>query len=287
MADSILYIRDPKTAAFLPLKIHDNGDDTYTLPSVSIESTITLFSLTKGTGDLESGTSTIVPTSRPDTGSAQYSAALTLPAPSSALLAVTRIATRVLATIGTMGTATDLYLSVRVDVDNTDYEIFSEHWTTNGAKIDAIDLTSAVKPMAFALLKNGSAHTFYFMFWANAASQVTLTLVELQEQIGTCSSAAETPASPALSCLALTYTGRATWSFFGRDTGGGNISSAQFRPHDQNYLYLAAPTAPAAVTVRTPASGMVIIKNMDFCCLTTQATDICGIDYLVINLESD
>lgn len=45
-------------------------------------------------GDLEPGTATITPTSRPATGSAQYSASLTLAKPSDSRIAVKRIAAR-------------------------------------------------------------------------------------------------------------------------------------------------------------------------------------------------
>jgi len=112
------------------------------------------------TGDLETGTHTIVPTTRPAIGSAQYSTSLTLPKPGDARLAVKRIAARLSVNIAGLGTATNVYLSVRVDVDDADHELFNEDWSSAGAKLDAVDTHSANKATIFNLLKDGAAHTF-------------------------------------------------------------------------------------------------------------------------------
>ena len=37
------------------------------------------------------------------------------------------------------------------------------------------------------MLKDGQAHTFYFLFWADVASQATIDVVRLWESVGTCS----------------------------------------------------------------------------------------------------
>jgi hypothetical protein len=89
----------------------------------------------QNTADLESGTHTIVPTSRPAMGSAQYSKALTLPKPADNRLVVKRIASRLSVNIAGLGTATHVYCSVRVDVDDSDHELFNEDWTSTGAKL--------------------------------------------------------------------------------------------------------------------------------------------------------
>lgn len=134
------------------------------------------------TGDLEAGTHTIVPTSRPAIGNAQYSKALTLPKPSDARLVVLQIAARLSLNIAGLGIATHVYCSVRVDVDDADHELFSEDWTTTGAKLDGVNKTSGA---LFDLLKDGAAHTFYFLFWADVASQATIDVVQLWEGVGT------------------------------------------------------------------------------------------------------
>jgi len=138
------------------------------------------------TGDLEAGTHTIVPTSRPAIGSAQYSASLTLPKPDDARLAVKRIAARLSVNIAGLGTATHVYCSVRVDVDDTDHQLFNMDWTSTGAKLDAVDAHSGALSTIFDLLKDGQAHTFYFLFWADAANQATIDVVQLWEAVGTC-----------------------------------------------------------------------------------------------------
>jgi len=147
--------------------------------------TITYLPGLQNTGDLESGTHTIVPTSRPAIGSAQYSASLTLSKPSDARLVVKRIAARLSVNIAGLGTATHVYCSVRVDVDDTGHELFSEDWTSTGAKLDAIDTHSGAKSTIFDLLKDGAPHTFYFLFWADEANQATVDAVQLWEAVGT------------------------------------------------------------------------------------------------------
>lgn len=141
----------------------------------------------QNTGDLEAGTHTIVPTSRPAIADAQYSASLTLAKPSDAGLIVKRIATRLSVNIAGLGTATHVYCSVRVDVDDVDHELFSKDWTSTGVKLDAVDTHSGAKSTIFDLLKDGAAHTLYFLFWADVASQATIDVVQLWEAVGTCS----------------------------------------------------------------------------------------------------
>ena len=116
----------------------------------------------KDTTDLEAGTHTIVPTSRPAIGDAQYSASLTLPKPDDARLVVKRIAASLSVNIAGLGSATHVYLSVRVDVDDTDHELFSEDWTSTGAKLDGVDTYLDNKATIFNLLKDGSAYTILY-----------------------------------------------------------------------------------------------------------------------------
>lgn len=145
----------------------------------------------RSTGDLEPASHTIVPTSRPTIGRAQYSSTLTLAKPNDARLEAKRIAARLSVNITGLGTATHVYLSVRVDVDDADHEIFSEDWTSAGTNLAAVDLHASNKPAVFNLLKDGSAHTFYFLFWADAASQAAIDTVQLWEALGTCSTSGD------------------------------------------------------------------------------------------------
>ena len=153
------------------------------------------------TGDKEAGTHTIVPTARPAIASAQYSHSFALAKPDDARLVVQRIAARLNVNIAGLGTATHVYCSVRVDVDDADHELFNEDWTSVGNKLDAIDTHDTSKAVIFNLLKDGAAHTFYFLFWADVASQATIDLVQLWEGVGSCSTGG------IVICITLTHKG--------------------------------------------------------------------------------
>ena len=179
--------------------VQDFGMPTY-LDDVEKIELITYEPGKQDTGDLEAATHTIVPTARPAIASAQYNHSLTLPKPDDARLILDRIATRLNVNIAGLGTATHVYCSVRVDVDDTDHELFSEDWTSIGDKLDAVDTHSANKAMLFDLLKDGAAHTFYFLFWADVASQATIDVIQLWEGAGTC-------ATNGVDVLTLSHTG--------------------------------------------------------------------------------
>ena len=138
------------------------------------------------TGDLEPGVHTIVPTARPAIGAAQYTAALTLADPDDARMEVLRIAARLSVNIAGLGTATTVNCAVRVDVDDAAHELFNESWNAPGAKLAAVDTHAGNLPDIFNLLRDGAAHTFYFLFWADVANQATIDVVELWEAVGTC-----------------------------------------------------------------------------------------------------
>ncbi len=174
------------------------------------------------TFDLESGIHTIVPTTRPPIGSAQYSCVLTLPAPADARLAVKRIATRLNINIAGLGTATTVYCSVRVDADDTDHELFNLSWTSTGSKYAVIDVHPAYKSAIFNLLRDGSAHTFYFLFWADAANQASIDVVRLWEAVGV-------SGMNEYGCLELTHEGLFAISDIPGTVGTGAYNQASAR----------------------------------------------------------
>ncbi len=174
------------------------------------------------TNDLESGTHTVVPTARPATGSAQYQVQVTLPKPDDARMTVKRIAARLSVNIAGMGTATHVYLSVRVDADDSDHELFSEDWTTSGAKLSAVDTHAGNKATIFNLLKDGAAHTFYFLFWADAASQATVDTVQFWEGVGSCDIAGGS------SCLEISHAGWLSVADNVGKQGTGTVSQCIF-----------------------------------------------------------
>jgi hypothetical protein len=174
----------------------------------------------QNSGDLEVGTHTIVPTSRPEIASAQYSVVLTLPKSTNAKLEVVRIACRLSVNIASLGTATRVCCSVRVDVDDSDHELFSEEWTSIGAKLDTVDTYSGSKAAIFNLLKDGSAHTFYFLFWADVSNQAMIDVVQLWEAVGTNSVLYSFPV-----IMKLTHTGWLSFSWMPSREGTGASGS--------------------------------------------------------------
>ena len=139
----------------------------------------------QNTGDLEAATETIVAVAEATgVGNADYSAALTLPAPPDARLVILRIAARLAVTIDSI-TAGTLNCRVYVDQQDANHRLFDLNWNVAGAKLAAQDTLTGTMQTIFNLLKNGAAHTFYFFFWVNAGNAV-LSLVQLWEGVGSC-----------------------------------------------------------------------------------------------------
>lgn len=232
------------------------------------------------TGDLEAGTHTIVPTARPAIGAAQYSSVLTLPDPDDARLVVDRIMARLAVTIAGLGTAANVYCSVRVDVDDADHELFLEDWTSTGAKLDAVDTHAAAKAAIFALLKDGAAHTFYFLFWADAASQATINLVNLWEGVGSIGAFYENKVAH------LTHKGFATINMrpamgAGSGSAGGRLVSTD--AVTDSYTYYASVTNNDSFT----SIGAVLVSNPWFTVGGSVATDLNVMQDITIVLRSE
>lgn len=227
----------------------------------------------QNSGDLEAGTHTIVPTARPAIASAQYNLALTLSKPGDARLVVTRIAARLSVNIAGLGTATHVYCSVRVDVDDADHELFFEDWTTTGAKLDVVDAHSANKATIFNLLKDGGAHTFYFLFWADVASQATIDVVQLWEGVGHCG----TP-DYAYVALSMNLKGFASLYLYVYIVGSG---SAGARLTNENMFGTLARTTGE---LELPC---VLLNNHSFTIGGTVATDLYYLHGIHINFRSE
>lgn len=232
-----------------------------------------------GTNDLETGTATIVPTARPALGSAQYYATLTLTKPSDARIVVKRIAARLNVNIVSKGTATHIYLSVRADVDDVSHELFSEDWTTTGSKLDAVDTHAGNKAAMLNLLADGLPHTFYFLFWADAASQAQIDTVQFWEAVGSCD------INSLSSCLEISHTGFMSISDRIAVTGTGTVSQTIF---------------DGTTTVGRRIRGITTTQELsmgDNTCLVggkailsvfgTVSTDINYLDYLNVVLRSE
>ena len=183
------------------------------------------------TNDLEAATKTITATvEATGVGNADYSAALTMAAPSDARLVVQQIMARLSITIDSM-TAGTLYGRVYVDAQAANNRLFDLSWTTTGNKLAIQHTTAATLATIFALLKDGAAHTFYFFFWVNAGNTV-LSVVQAWEGVGGGSGAALHP-------IALTYTGSVSLAGYMERVGTGTFDVYAGVPLNQNPLGLS------------------------------------------------
>ncbi len=238
--------------------------------------TITYTPGAQDTGDLEGATHTIVPTARPAIGSAQYSASLTLPKPDDVRLVVKRIAARLNVNIAGLGTATHVYCSVRVDEDDANHELFNEDWTSTGSKLAGETTHSGNKATIFNLLKDGAAHTFYFLFWADVASQATIDVVELWEGVGNIGNSGNSIAD-------LTHTGLVEVDY-GTAKAGTGTTAGHYGPYDQSEGYDLWLTTRHASSEKGIAISSGTTRIMTY---TSVSTDLVCINILVLQLRSE
>ncbi len=231
------------------------------------------------TGDLEGGTAIIVPTERPAIGSAQYSAAMTLAKPSDARIAVKRIASRLNVNIVSLGTATHLYCSVRVDADDAGHELFSEDWTSTGSKLDAADTHSGNRAAVFALLADGNPHTFYFLFWANTANQVQINAVQCWEGVGSCDTGAGS------GCVEISHAGLISVGDKVALQGSGAVSQCIFNDGVNVGQRLRSITTATELSM---ADNTALVGNRaTLSIFGTVGTDLNYLDYLSVVLRSE
>lgn len=169
------------------------------------------------TGDLEATTKTITATTEASgTGSADYSKTATyrIKQPTSSKISILRLCSRLAVTIDSM-TATHLYCKVYVDVQDANHLLFSEDWTTTGAKLDAVDLHAGNKAALFAVLNDGLSHNVYFYFWVDAGNAV-VSLVQGWLGVGSCITGANAP------CFSITLIGTVQLTCYWDKIGTGS-----------------------------------------------------------------
>lgn len=237
--------------------------------------TITYTPQLQDSSDLETGTLTIIPTNRPAIASAQYSKSLTLPKPDDMRLEVKRIASRLTLGIAGMGTTTHVYLSVRIDQDDTDHELFNEDWISAGEKLDVLDVYSSNKSVIFELLKDGSAHTFYFLFWADVANQATVEVVQLWIGVGSCSTNENQSG-----CLLLEHSGDISDMVLFITQG---VGMTIFRRQDakENTSYFTKDTT----NYGRRSMNSLLINQLDYNVSSTETNDLSYIHSIIINLK--
>ncbi len=170
-------------------------------------------------GDKEAATKTISATSEASgVGNADYSSALTLPAPTDARLAIAQITARLAVTIDSDDGTHDLRCRVYVDAQAANNMLFDATYAATGAQLSVSFCTSSTLATIFALLKDGAEHTFYFFFWSPGNHSPVISVVQVWECVGTGARAWDT-------LLTLTHTGWVTFlPRLGR-TGSGNFSA--------------------------------------------------------------
>lgn len=74
-----------------------------------------------------------------------------------------------------------------MDAQDAEHLLFDTDFTATGENLAAVDTHSGNKAAIFNLLKDDSAHTFYFFLWINQAGNAVISAVQLWEGVGTCS----------------------------------------------------------------------------------------------------
>lgn len=147
---------------------------------VAVQERMTKLSYTPGlqdSGDLEPATRTITATAKP--GSADYSASLTLAAPSDSRLSIKRVGLRLEVTIDSFGgspAATQLSYAVHVG----GVERLTGNWTATGAQLAGVSLDVAAGQITL-----GSATSIAIYFWVDQGN-ATLSVVRVRLAVGVC-----------------------------------------------------------------------------------------------------
>ena len=239
-------------------------------PSELMES-IYYYPSAKDTGDLEAATKTVTATSEASgLANKDYSYAITLPAPSDSRLTVQRICSRLSVVIDSM-TATHAYCRIYVDAQDAEHLLFDKDYTSTGTKLEAVDVLVGTKEAIFNLLKDGSAHTFYFYFWVDAGNAV-LSLVKLWECVGTCATGVS------VSIIKLDYSGMIDFVAGFDKIGTGTVSMTLYDATNSTVALLGSLTHGQS-QIRLTKTG-VYVKG-----LGTVATDMNYFSWCNISLR--
>ena len=197
--------------------------------------TITYVPDLASSGDLEPATRTITATAKP--GVADYSADLTLPAPSDPRLRVLRLGLRLQVTIDSFGgVPAATQLSYAVHVNGT--ERLTGTWTATGDGLAAVDLTEG----QFDL---GTANTIAVYLWVDQGEAV-VSLAQAWLAVGTCNTSYTEIVKMSHRGLAAatvyvqlvgtgtptTLFGQQTWHALAQSTGVGHLPLPSFVAND-------------------------------------------------------
>ena len=184
----------------------------------------------KTSGDLETGPSPITaPAEASGLGNADYSVAMTLPAPDDARLIVRAIGARISATIDSI-TASSVYCRVYVDAQDADHRLFDEDWTGTGNQLDAATCKAGTLQTIFDLLKDGTEHTFYVFLWVDAGDAV-ISEMQLWEGVGT-----DALNNYTYAALEVVHTGFCQWAVIAYAEGSGARTCRVTQASSVNYV---------------------------------------------------
>ena len=151
----------------------------------------------ENTGDLETGTKTITAIAEASgVGNADYSAALTIDlactvngvakiiGDTETRIQILRIGTRLSVTIDSDDGTHDLRCRVYVDAQDANHLLYDLTYSSTGNQLSVQDCLVGTKETIFDLLKDGSAHTFYFFFWSPGNHSPVISVCQLWESIG-------------------------------------------------------------------------------------------------------
>lgn len=238
-------------------------------------STISYAPGVRDTTDLEAGNKVITATVEASgVGNADYNSALTLAIPTNTKLAIVQIAARLNIQGAVTGTPS-LRCRVYVDAQDADHRLFD---STVGVTTDFLAVANLTSGTIFGLLKDGTAHTFYFFLWdpnyVAATHEYTVSVAELWEGVGNCSTSGG-------KVLTLTHKGIIGVHAYGGVIGSGSTG------HGITAFDTGSPGRPLlAADGYNQIVPCAIVSNPIDWVYSTVATDLAYINFMELTLYS-
>lgn len=219
-------------------------------------------------GDLEAATKSITATSEP--GVADYSASLTITAPTSSKLAVNRICARLQVTIDSFGGG-GTTLNYRIKRAGTSIGTGTlSTGASTGAKYIAYDITSGTLT---------GAATYEVFLWVDAGNCV-VSVAEVWAAIGSCNASSQQLA------LTLTHSGLMTPSANLRRVGSG---TPELYIYSSDATLLTSPFRQKSISghlAQLDAMAAIVVSNSIVSVMGSVATDLNYVNNLGANLLS-
>ncbi len=224
---------------------------------------------------------------------ADYTFALTLAAPTDARLVVKSLITRLALTIDSDDGTHDLCCRVYADAQDADHLIFDIACTTTGAQLAAQRLTTGVKDVLFASLKNGAAHNYYIFFWSPGNHSPVLSQAQFWIAVGTNKTAAwgyeVLSFTPDVHCEmqsriyhVLTGTGAQTIIYLLNNATSGGVG--EFAPHETGNLSSASAAADFLSCYQMLPAGMAFTFTI-YGSVATDLQAISGFNFIIKRLN--